>query len=512
MSTLTNLTAQVTALAAKIAEQEQTLAATNRGIDELWHLVAGRLVFFMQAGFAMLEAGSVQDKNIQNILFKNLMDACIAAVCFWLLGYGLAYGDTAGNFLGTTQFALVDDSFTATEGSKLEGLNFHTWFFQWAFAATAATIVSGSVAERCSLPAYFIYSAVITTFIYPVVVHWGWGDGFLSPFGSQQDKFMFYGEKSNNLIDFAGSGIVHMVGGFSGLMGAYFLGPRKGRFDSNGSVVEKPGHNTLLAVLGVLILWVGWYGFNAGSTLCISGGCSKLASKIAVTTTIAPAAACLTAVVYQKVVKKTWDLSIAGNAVLAGLVSITANCAVVEPVGAFFIGMIGAFIYIGSKNLLIKLKVDDPLDAAPVHGFCGAWGLLASGIFATDAGAAMAGYVGSAGGNTPVSSGEQFGVQFVGMLIILLWTLSTSGMMFFALSKFGILRVDEKVEVDGLDITEHGGLAYRFSPNSIINATGIVEGSLEKAMERAIEVSEIKTNEFKSNESKANEEVVPTTV
>ena len=496
MAELANLTATVALLSAKVAEQEKNIASTNAGVDEFWHLVAGILVFFMQAGFAMLEAGSVQDKNIQNILFKNLMDACIAAVCFWLLGYGFAYGDTGGNFIGTTQFGLVDDTFTATESDKLENLNFHTWFFQWAFAATAATIVSGSVAERCALPAYFIYSAVITTFIYPIVVHWGWGDGFLSPFGSDPTKFMFNGEKSNNMIDFAGSGIVHMVGGFSGLMGAYFLGPRKGRFDKDGSVIEKPGHNTLLAVLGVLILWVGWYGFNAGSTLCITGGCSKLASKVAATTTISAAAACLTAVAYQKIAMKTWDLAIAGNAVLAGLVSITANCAVVEPVGAFFIGFFGAFVYIASKKMLIKLKIDDPLDAAPVHGFCGAWGVVAAGIFATDKGVAMAGYVGSAGGNTPVASGEQFGVQVVGMLIILIWTTATSGLMFFILARLNMLRVDEKVEVDGLDVTEHGGLAYHFSPNSIIDVTNAVQN----AMEKAVEVTEIQTD-VKGNKS-----------
>ena len=446
-----------------MAELEAIVAGNTAGINESWHLVAGILVFMMQAGFALLEVGSVQSTNAQNILFKNILDACISAICFWLLGYGFAYGQDAGGFIGTSYFALADPSFTATASPDTDGLNFHTFFFQWCFAATAATIVSGSVAERCALSAYLAYSAIITTFVYPIVVHWGWGEGFMSAFASEGSRYMFNGEKSNNFVDFAGSGIVHMVGGFSGLMGAIFLGPRKGRFLDDGTVVDKPGHNTVLATIGVLILWVGWYGFNAGSTLCMAGGCSKLASKVAMTTTLAPAAACLAATLYTYYTTKGWDLTVAGNAILAGLVSITASCAVVEPIGAFFIGIIGAVVYLLAKKMLLKLQVDDPLDAVPVHGFCGFWGCLSVGIFGTDENAAFAGYKGSSAGYPVFASAEQFGVQVVGALAICSWTVLTSGLLFYGLKRLNLLRVSDEVEAAGLDLSEHGGTAYNMT-------------------------------------------------
>jgi Amt family ammonium transporter len=458
-----NYTANITALQAQIdALSTKVATSAQQGeINELWHLVAGAMVFFMQAGFSMLEAGCVSSKNTVNILFKNIMDACISAVTFWLLGFGFAYGNSAGGFIGTSLFGLNDMAYTANSGAATSSLDFHTWFFQWAFAATAATIVSGSIAERTKLTAYFIYSIFITAFVYPVIVHWGWSSGgWLSPFASDASKKIFNGANSYGLIDFAGSGLVHMVGGFSGLVGAFMVGPRKGRFRADGSVIPKPGHSITLSLLGVLILWFGWYGFNCGSTLAFSGGANKLASKVAATTTIAPAFATLTAVIFQKIMTGKYDLPCAGNAALAGLVSITASCAVVEPVGAMGTGIIGAFVYIGSSKLLLKLKIDDPLDAAPIHGFCGLWGLLSCSIFGTDANAVFAGY--DASGNKPIASAEQFGVQLVAGLAIMAWTVGMAFLIFGAcklIPQIG-LTVDPEVEMVGLDISEHGTPAY----------------------------------------------------
>lgn len=458
-----SLTANVTALEAQVASLQAAIGtkATQGEINELWHIVAGAMVFFMQAGFSMLEAGCVSYKNTVNILFKNLMDACISAITFWLLGFGFAYGTTAGGFIGTSLFGLNDAAYTANSGAATASLDFHTWFFQWAFAATAATIVSGSIAERTKLTAYFVYTIAITTFVYPVIVHWGWSTGgWMTPFQDDASKKLFGGANSYSLIDFAGSGLVHMVGGFSGLVGAFMVGPRKGRFRADGSVCDKPGHSITLSLLGVLILWFGWYGFNCGSTLAFSGGANKLASKVAATTTIAPAFAVVTAVIFQKIMTGKYDLPTAGNAALAGLVSITASCSVVEPIGAMGTGIIGALVYIGSSKLLLKLKIDDPLDAAPIHGFCGFWGLLSCAIFGTDANAVFAGY--DASGKTPIKSGEQFGVQFVCGLAIMAWTVFWAFIIFGAckfIPAIG-LTVDPEVEMMGLDASEHGTPAY----------------------------------------------------
>jgi len=342
-------------------------------VDTMWVLICGILVFFMQAGFSMLEAGCVSSKNVQNILYKNLMDACIGAISFWFIGYGLAYGNSKdGIFIGGSNFFANEENVDPSS-EDYDGLGYHSFFFQWAFAATAATIVSGAVAERTKLSAYFVYSIFLTAFVYPVVVHWVWdSEGWLCAWKADGKKFMSDSEASNGLIDFAGSGVVHMVGGFSGLMGAIAVGPRLGRFteerDAAGNVIVHEEHNKLLASLGVCILWFGWYGFNGGSTLMVSDGYAALAAKVCVTTTLAAASAAITCTVYSRVLFHKFDLMLSLNGVLAGLVSITANCAVVEPWGAAVIGFLGAFVYIGSSALLKKLKIDDPLDAFPITG------------------------------------------------------------------------------------------------------------------------------------------------
>lgn len=431
------------ALEARIALLEAGLPALQSDVNAHYILWAGALVFFMQAGFSMLEAGCVGAKNVSNILYKNLMDACIGAICFWLLGYGFAYGDDKdGDFIGGANFALTNE----------DGTTYHMWFFQWAFAATAATIVSGAVAERTKITAYFLYAIILTTFIYPIVVHWVWdSEGFMCNW--KEGDPLIAGSK--NLMDFAGSGVVHMVGGFAGLMGAIVVGPRYGRFehkqDGEGKTIVHKEHNRLTAALGVCILWFGWYGFNCGSTLMIHGY-GALASRVAVTTTLAAASGGVTVTLIMLAVSKQYDLMASLNGVLAGLVSITASCHVTTPQGAFGVGIIGAVIYLLSSKLLVKLKIDDPLDACPIHGCAGIWGVLSVGIFGVEEYACE--------GETCISSGAQFGMQLVGVLIILVWTVATSGIMFFLIHKTVGMRVSQEVEMEGLDASEHGGSAY----------------------------------------------------
>ncbi|EKX44052.1 ammonium transporter [Guillardia theta CCMP2712] len=421
---------------------------------------AGSLVFFMQAGFAMLEAGVVNSRNVINILYKNIMDASIGCVCFWLVGYGFAYGTTAGGFIGTDNFAISSIYNGAGEGGS-DG--WEGFFFQFAFAGTAATIVSGSVAERFKFEAYLVYSGVCTAFIYPVIVHWVWGSGFLSAWGARPDAdgnarpLLSGTSTSNGVIDFAGSGVVHLVGGVSGLMGAILVGPRKGRFDSDGKPKAQRPHNTTLMALGTTILWFGWYGFNCGSTLALSGGAANVAGKVAVTTTISAAAGCLMATIISRFLEGTFDIGLALNGILAALVGITANCSVVNPWMAFLIGIISAWIYYGASKLLLKLRIDDPLDAFPIHGACGFWGLLATGIFCTDANVQYAAYPNV---NDACGRGEQFAVQLIGGLVIVAWASVMSGLTFLVMKFVVGLRVSSEIEEAGLDISEHGIGAY----------------------------------------------------
>ena len=338
-------------------------------------LISAFLVFFMQAGFAMLCAGSVRSKNVMNILIKNVFDASIAAIMWWFFGYGIAFGtdefgdDGSNGFIGTSQFFYVDGA-AATPGGKTYGKAF--WLFQWAFAGAAATIVSGAVAERCKFGAYIIYSIVITGFIYPVSVHMGWsGAGKLSPWRGNR----LVGDCG--VIDFAGSGVVHMTGGVAALAGAALIGPRRNWKQG------LPQQSVVYQTLGTLILWVGWYGFNGVSTLAITGY-GGLAGHVMMTTTIAAATGCLATTALGYAVDGVIDTGYANNGILAGLVSITAPCPVVSLWGALIIGAVAAPVYLGSSKLLVKLGVDDVVDAFPVHGACGAWGVIAASLFATE--------------------------------------------------------------------------------------------------------------------------------
>jgi len=395
---------------------------TGYALDNLFLLIAAILVIFMQPGFAMVESGFNASKNAVNILFKNVMDLCVGVLLFFLIGYGIMYGDSIlGGFMGWGGMGIGGTGADVAAGSLTPQSDF---LFQVAFAATAATIVSGAVAGRLKFSAYLIYSAVITGLIYPISGFWKWGGGWLDAMG-------FY--------DFAGSLVVHSVGGFAGLAGAMVLGPRIGKYALDGKPRALPGHNLPLATLGVFILWVGWYGFNPGSQLRIYGADNtNLVMLIAVNTTLAAAAGGLLAMITTWVMHKKPDLTMALNGILAGLVGITANCDSVTNVESIAIGIVAGILVVLGVKLLDKLRIDDPVGAFPVHGLCGVWGGLATWIF----------------------GGHPMMAQIVGSLVIPIWAFVTMYLLFTALKKMNALRVSEEEEMRGLDIGEHGEEAY----------------------------------------------------
>lgn len=427
----------------------------TEALDIFFVLVSGFLVFFMQCGFCMLSAGSVRGKNAKNIILKNLLDACFGALGWYIFGYGFAYGDSSNNALGKDGFAL--------EG--ISNFDYHNWFFQYAFAATAATIVSGAVAERARFEAYLLYAFFLTAWVYPNIVHWVWNeDGWLSAFNFTGDRFNHTG-----MIDFAGCGVVHMVGGLAGLAGAAVVGPRIGRYDASGKARDIPGHSASLALLGVFILWFGWYGFNPGSALGLSGSGALVAANCAVTTTLAAAGGCVTTLCillvqnYVSTGHMVWDVIGAGNGALGGLVGITAACAVVEAWSAVAIGIVAGFVYVGASNFVAHvIKVDDPLDAIAVHAFCGAWGLIAAAAFADERLATIAGYdtIENSFGFIMGGDGKLLVAAITGIAAITGWVLGHMIPFFFLLRLVGLLRVSAAEEHEGLDISHHGGTAY----------------------------------------------------
>ncbi|CAJ1346012.1 unnamed protein product, partial [Effrenium voratum] len=359
---------------AELQEMDQGLAGA---LDSAWLCLCGALVMFMHAGFAMLETGCCRAKNASNVLMKNLVNVCVGTLGWWSLGWAFAYGAQNGNgFIGTTGFFGWDFySQNATTGvitpvtCNGEGCQstMLSWFFQWAFCTAGATIVSGAVAERVKSPTYAAYAFFMTSFIYPVVVAWTWGGGWIA---SVLDV---------GYMDFAGSGVVHLTGGVSGLAGTIVLGPRKGRFVNPE---EFEPHNLPLVVLGTFALWFGWYGFNPGSTLKMHDGATgALAAQVAMNTTLAAATGGITVFILRYAILRKYDVGGLCNGILAGLVSITAGCGNMECGSAFATGLVGAMVYQGASMLLQKLKIDDPVDAAPVHGFCGIWGCIACGLF-----------------------------------------------------------------------------------------------------------------------------------
>ncbi|MEN6349482.1 MAG: ammonium transporter [Syntrophomonas sp.] len=396
-------------------------------IDTVWTLIAAFLVFFMQAGFAMVETGFTRAKNTGNILMKNLMDFCTGSLIFWLIGIGIMFGVDKAGLIGTTGFAISDNF-------EHLGLAIPIWaflLFQTVFAATAATIVSGAMAERTKFISYFIYSIIISAVIYPVVGHWIWGGGWLAQRG---------------MIDFAGSTVVHSVGGWAALMGAYLLGPRIGKYSKDGKPNAIPGHNIALGALGVFILWFGWFGFNPGSTL---SGTNPAIGLIAVNTNLAAAAGAIGAmlVCWNRYGKP--DVSLTLNGALAGLVAITAGCAAVSAGGAAIIGFLAGILVVLSVEFIDKvLKIDDPVGAASVHGVCGAFGTAMVGLLAVDGGLLYGG-------------GSQLLItQIIGIVSVFAWTAILAFIVFSVIKATIGLRVSAEEEEEGLDSGEHGLNAY----------------------------------------------------
>lgn len=411
----------------------------EKTIDTHWLIYCSTLVFLMQCGFAMLEAGSVRSKNTKNILFKNLLDACVGAILWWFIGYAIAY-DPGNAFIGGVSDSLFTHSYGSGEDSH--GADYAMWFFQYVFAATTATIISGAMAERTTILAYLVYTSCMTAFVYPVVVHWVWSsDGWLSSFNDVA---------ALKLMDFAGSGVVHMTGGVAGFWGAFIVGPRIKRFEENFK-----GQSSALQVLGTLLLWFGWYGFNSGSTLALSPQFyARDAARITVTTTIGAAAGGIMAVILGRIRTGQYLPENICNGILAGLVSITAGCSVIHPWQAFIIGIIGANIYAGTSLLLVRFKIDDPLDAFPVHGACGLWGIISTGLFAVPSYS----YNGSCGAFYGCS--ESILAALIGGIVQIAWVSFFSFVMFYGMKKLKILRITEEEEESGLDSSKHGGNTF----------------------------------------------------
>lgn len=412
------------------------MAEVELALDMLWLILAAALVFFMQAGFAMVETGLTRAKNAGNIIMKNLMDFSAGAVMYFVVGWAIMYGtESIAGLIGLNGFFLsYTEGTLAAYGVGSMSELYRDWMFQVVFAATAATIVSGSMAERTKFSGYLIYSVFITALIYPVFGHWTWGGGWLDGLGFH---------------DFAGSTIVHSVGGWAALMGAIIIGARRGKYvKSEGKVTVKaiPGHNLPLAALGVFILWFGWYGFNGGSTL---SGSDPDISLVFTTTTLSAAAGAIAAMAMTWKLFGKPDPSMSLNGALAGLVGITAGADIVSPAASIIIGLTsGILVVLAVEFIDKKLHIDDPVGAISVHGVCGAWGTLMVGLFHTEAGLF---YGGGAG---------QLITQVIGIGAAFIWVSLTAGAVFLVLMKTGNLRVEPEEELQGLDISEHGMESY----------------------------------------------------
>ena len=400
------------------------------GLNTLWVLLAAFLVFFMQAGFGMVEAGFIRAKNTCNILTKNFLDFCMATIGFYAFGYAIMFGD--GNlFMGFKGLFLVG----AKSGANIPLHAF--WLFQAAFCGAAATIVAGGMAERMKFTSYLIYSFVISAFIYPIIGHWIWGGGWLAKLG---------------FLDFAGSTVVHTVGGVAALVGTMILGPRTGKYNKDGSANAITGHNIPLASLGVFILWFGWFGFNPGSTLSVGDG--SLIARIAINTNFAAATGGIAAMALVWRLFGKPDLSMAMNGALAGLVGVTASCAFIEPWAAIVIGAVSGILVVLAVILLDKLHIDDPVGAFPVHGVNGIWGTIALGLFGQKALGVPANGLFYGGGLS------QLGIQILGCLSVAIFIFIVMGLIFKIIKSAVGLRVSREEELKGLDIEEHGMESY----------------------------------------------------
>jgi len=407
-------------------------------VNLIWTILAAFLVFFMQAGFAMVETGFTRAKNSVNIIMKNLIDFAVGSLAFWFIGFGLMFGLNSSGLIGKPGFFW--DGFLINSDGSLNYWSFAFIIFQNVFAATSATIISGAVAERIKFITYLIYTFLVSAFVYPIFGSWAWNSLF-----SQGGKGWL---EALGFIDFAGSTVVHSIGGWLGLAGAIVLGPRIGKY-VNGKPRPIPGHNIPLAALGVFILWFGWFGFNPGSTL----GYSDNLGIITVTTSLSASAGTLSAMITVWILKKKPEVSITLNGALAGLVAITAPCAVVSPLSAIIIGLIAGVIVIFSVLFFDNIGIDDPVGAVSVHGVCGAWGTIAVGLFAAEP-------YGSVNGLFYGGGFRLLGIQALGALVAFLYAFLI-GLGIFKLIDITIgIRVSRKEEIEGLDIFEHGTEAY----------------------------------------------------
>ena len=418
--------------------------------DYVWTLIAAALVFFMQAGFALVECGFTRAKNAINIMMKNLMDFSMGSLAFWAVGFGIMFGATSTGWFGTSGFFLSDFKV----GGDPWVLAF--WMFQVVFCATAATIVSGAMAERTKFIGYLLYSVVISALIYPVFGSWAWGslfngNGWLEGLG---------------FIDFAGSTVVHSVGGWAALAGAIVLGPRMGKYAKDGSIKPILGHNIPLAALGVFILWIGWFGFNPGSTTAAN----KDIAMIFVNTNLAAAAGAVFAMFTSWIKFGKPEISMSLNGALAGLVAITSPCATVTPLSSIIIGAAAGVIVVLSVLFFDRIRVDDPVGAISVHGVCGAWGTLAAGIF-----------------NIGGTSVKIIGVQLLGIGSCFVWTFGMAFIMFKLIEKTIGLRVSAEEELEGLDLFEHGGNAYPDFDVTSYGGVGTVKSFGKKSFQDSME-------------------------
>ena len=413
---------------APATEVAKAVEQINGDMGMLWMLIAGILVFLMQAGFTLVESGMTRTKNAVNIAMKNILDICVGSITFWLVGYSLMYGDTSnGWFFWSGLFQ--------GEGADL--------FFQTMFAATTATIVSGAIAGRTKYSTYIIFSLVMTAVIYPISGGWEWNGGWLNDTA---------GFMPAEFIDFAGSSIVHSVGGWAALVAAFMVGPRIGKY-VNGKVLPIPGHNQVLATLGVFILWFGWFGFNGGSQLAWGGADAIGASTVVLITNLAAAAGGLGALITTWIWYGKPNLAQTLNGCLAGLVSITAGCGNMTAGGAVLAGLIGGIIVVFSIEFIEKkLKIDDAIGAASVHGVAGVWGTLVIGLWGVDGDTGIGLFNGG--------GAAQLGAQAIGVLAYAVWAITLSFIVLGILKATIGLRVSKEVEIEGLDISEHGSIAY----------------------------------------------------
>ena len=459
---------------------EEIMSAITNEVYGVWFLIGAAFVFWMQAGFAMVETGFTRAKNAGNILMKNLMDFCIGTVMFILIGFGLFLGEDLLGIIGKPGFDIF------TDYAHFDWSNF---VFNLVFCATTATIVSGSMAERTKFLSYCVYSAIISAVIYPIEAHWTWGGGFLAQMGFH---------------DFAGSNCIHMVGGICALIGAAMVGPRIGKFvkDKSGKITKVnafPGHNLPIGCLGVFILWLGWYGFNGAAATSI-----EEMGSVFVATTIAPSVATVVAMIFTWVKYGKPDVSMCLNASLAGLVAITAPCDVCDALGATIIGLVsGLLVVFGVWLLDYKLRIDDPVGAVAVHFMNGIWGTIAVGLFATDSAPAFARAI-SGGANQIAGKGlfygggfKQLGIQLFGMLCTAAWTAVTITIAFLVIKKIFGLRVSEEEEITGLDATEHG-LPSAYAGFSIMDISNTMTMDVNENTDLGVSDYE-KASEFQKN-------------